>query len=110
MSDDVKPRHGLGRGLSALLGDGPVEVSRSDRNRSWREVPIERLRPGRFQPRHRFDPAESEALVASIRERGILQPILVRRIAAAAPRNPTRSLPANAAGARLSKPSCMRSL
>lgn len=81
MSDDVKPRHGLGRGLSALLGDGPVEVSRSDRNRSWREVPIERLRPGRFQPRHRFDPAESEALVASIRERGILQPILVRRIA-----------------------------
>src|SRR3546814_9616069 len=40
---------------------------------------IEHLRPGRFQPRHHFDEAAVDALAASIKAQGILQPILVRR-------------------------------
>src|SRR3546814_8020074 len=50
-----------------------------DKVRSTKTVPIERLRPGRFQPRHHFDEAAVNALAESIRAQGILQPILVRR-------------------------------
>jgi ParB family transcriptional regulator, chromosome partitioning protein len=69
-----EPRRGLGRGLSALLGEeraAPQGPSRS--------VPIERLHPGKFQPRRRFDEAALEALAQSIASQGVVQPILVRR-------------------------------
>ncbi len=66
---------GLGRGLSALLGDDPVAEAAP---RATREVPIEKLHPNRYQPRTRFDDAAIEDLAASIKARGILQPILVR--------------------------------
>lgn len=79
MSEESGKRQGLGRGLSALLGEDSEDYASLDRVRSSKEVPIEHLRPGRFQPRRHFDPTQAEALVASIRERGILQPILVRR-------------------------------
>jgi ParB family chromosome partitioning protein len=49
--------------------------------RPLKMVPIEFLRPGRFQPRHNFDPVQIQSLVDSVREKGILQPILVRRVA-----------------------------
>jgi ParB family chromosome partitioning protein len=65
---------GLGRGLSALLGEEPV----TEPARGVRELPIEKLHPNRYQPRTRFDDAAIEDLAASIRARGILQPILVR--------------------------------
>ena len=79
MSDDPSKRKGLGRGLSALLDDGTTEdYQQSDRSRG-RELPIEQLTPNRFQPRHHFDEAGLEQLAESIREQGILQPILVRR-------------------------------
>lgn len=42
-------------------------------------MPVEKLRPGRFQPRQRFDEQEMRALVESVRQHGIVQPILVRR-------------------------------
>ncbi|MBL8999360.1 MAG: ParB/RepB/Spo0J family partition protein, partial [Gemmatimonadetes bacterium] len=41
-------------------------------------APIEALRPGRFQPRRRFDDEAMQALVESVREKGVVQPILVR--------------------------------
>jgi ParB family transcriptional regulator, chromosome partitioning protein len=79
MSEDTR-RHGLGRGLSSLLGDDNQDYASLDRVRSSKDVPIERLRPGKYQPRRRFDADEIAELVESVRERGILQPILVRRI------------------------------
>ncbi len=84
MSDDSGRRKGLGRGLAALLGDdGSDDYATLDRVRSAKEVPVEQLQPNRFQPRHRFDDEALQSLVNSVREKGILQPILVRRLAAA---------------------------
>jgi ParB family transcriptional regulator, chromosome partitioning protein len=66
----------LGRGLSALLG----EVGAGDSgSQATRNVPVELLHPGRFQPRRNFDPEGLAALVDSIKAQGILQPLLVRR-------------------------------
>ena len=72
-------RRPLGRGLAALFGE--VETSASVDLGPQRRVPIELIRPGKFQPRQRFDEAELEALAQSIREKGILQPLLVRPLA-----------------------------
>jgi len=96
------PRRGLGRGLSALLGDpAPVAVAPAsvasaavssglvttpegsiDPARVVRYLPIEHLRPGKYQPRRVFDQAAIEDLVESVRVKGILQPILIRTIPA----------------------------
>jgi ParB family chromosome partitioning protein len=77
-ADDTK-RRGLGRGLSALLGDEAEDYASLDRLRLSKMVPIEFLRPGDIQPRKHFDDDSIEALVESVREKGILQPLLVRR-------------------------------
>jgi len=61
----------LGRGLSALL------PGKDDRGPSTREVEVSRIHPGRFQPRTRFDPESLRRLADSIRENGIVQPIVV---------------------------------
>jgi ParB family chromosome partitioning protein len=80
MSDEATPkRRNLGRGLSALLGEDENDLAELDKLRSTKAVPVEFLRPGRFQPRHGFDEDRINDLVESIREKGILQPILVRR-------------------------------
>ncbi len=76
MNDE--PRKGLGRGLSALLGDEADEHVSEERVSATQPVPIEQVTPGRFQPRQRFDDDEMEALAESVRSKGILQPILVR--------------------------------
>lgn len=78
MSDDLR-RKGLGRGLSALLEEDPGDQATMDRLRSSRAVAIEQLEPSPFQPRRYFDEEELRSLVDSIKENGILQPILVRR-------------------------------
>jgi ParB family chromosome partitioning protein len=77
--DDPKKRAQLGRGLMALLGDEAPEQPAPDRSISSRMVPTEFLRAGRFQPRMRFDDEAFKSLTDSVREKGILQPILVRR-------------------------------
>ncbi|NKB55463.1 MAG: ParB/RepB/Spo0J family partition protein [Alphaproteobacteria bacterium] len=77
-ADDTK-RRGLGRGLSALLGDEAEDYASLDRLRLSKMVPIEFLRPGGVQPRKHFDDESISALVESIREKGVLQPLLVRR-------------------------------
>jgi ParB family chromosome partitioning protein len=74
------PGKGLGRGLSALLAEDPDDQPALDRLRSSRTVPVENLVPNRYQPRQLFDRDEINALAQSIRENGILMPILVRRI------------------------------
>lgn len=78
MSDQDKGQR-LGRGLSALLGESTPEATVPERLGVAREVPIDQLLPNPFQPRQRVNEAEIEALAGSIRENGILQPILVRR-------------------------------
>jgi ParB family transcriptional regulator, chromosome partitioning protein len=71
-----KAARGLGRGLSALFGEEKEEVA----PKNLRTVATELLRPGRFQPRRSFDAAALESLTESVRQQGILQPILVRRL------------------------------
>ena len=70
----------LGRGLAALIGDVGDETAALERTRSARRVPIEFLRPNPRNPRRIFADAELDELAASIRERGIIQPILVRTV------------------------------
>ena len=70
-------RSRLGRGLAALIGDVGTESS-GDRPRGQRRLPTGSLRPNARNPRRAFDSAELDELVASLRERGIIQPIVVR--------------------------------
>jgi ParB family chromosome partitioning protein len=71
----IRPeRHqGLGRGLDALIPQRPHPVGST-------EIPISRVRPNPRQPRQRIDGIELETLAASIREHGVLQPILVTEV------------------------------
>jgi ParB family transcriptional regulator, chromosome partitioning protein len=73
-------RSRLGRGLAALIGDVGEETAVLERTRSQRRVPIEFLRPNPRNPRRNFSDADLDELAASIRERGIIQPILVRNV------------------------------
>lgn len=78
----VKRKSGLGRGLSALLSDdSPVMVGDSELSSSDRHLmPIEHIERNVKQPRQHFDEESIVELSASIREKGLLQPILVRKI------------------------------
>jgi ParB family transcriptional regulator, chromosome partitioning protein len=78
MAEEAKSR--LGRGLAALIGDAGDETAAIERTRSQRRVPIEFLRPNPRNPRRIFADAELDELTASIKERGIIQPILVRTV------------------------------
>jgi len=73
-------RSRLGRGLAALIGDVGDESAAIERARGQRRVPIEFLRPNPRNPRRMFSDAELDELAASVRERGIIQPILVRTV------------------------------
>jgi ParB family chromosome partitioning protein len=70
----------LGRGLSALLGDMDDYVSENSLEKSSNEVSVDALRPGRMQPRQYFNEEKMQTLVESVRQKGILQPLLVREI------------------------------
>ncbi|MEO8300923.1 MAG: ParB/RepB/Spo0J family partition protein [Rhizomicrobium sp.] len=75
-----RPR-GLGRGLSALIGDEIAAVKGEPAARKdLRSLPVAFLQPGRFQPRMTFDEQPLAELAASIKEKGVLSPILVRPI------------------------------
>jgi len=92
---------GLGRGLSALLGEVESEVLAASNGpagqpgsvpsaatlpgapaeqRAPRTLPIALLRPNPFQPREHFDPEALEELAASVRDKGVIQPIIVRPV------------------------------
>ena len=74
----VEGRRGLGRGLSALMGEVDALVAAAPAPAGQRELPIELVRRNPDQPRRHFDKAELEALAATLRTLGVLQPILVR--------------------------------
>jgi ParB family chromosome partitioning protein len=82
-------RRTLGRGLDALLGGGPAPeivhpagdlAPAPTSGRGSAVVPISAIRPGKYQPRRHFSDEELDALAQSIREKGILQPLLVRPV------------------------------
>jgi ParB family transcriptional regulator, chromosome partitioning protein len=70
----------LGRGLAALIGDVGDETPVADSGRKPRRAPIENLQPNPRNPRRLFTDDELDELAASIRERGIIQPIVVRAL------------------------------
>ena len=74
----MTPKAGLGRGLGALIPQQGTDTVTSE---GLREVPVESVRPNPNQPRRRFDEDGLDELAASIRELGILQPLLVREAA-----------------------------
>jgi ParB family chromosome partitioning protein len=76
MADDAA-RSRLGRGLAALIGD-VEETPSGERTRSQRRVPVEFLKPNPRNPRRVYVDAELEELAQSLRERGMIQPIVVR--------------------------------
>ncbi|MCC6887105.1 MAG: ParB/RepB/Spo0J family partition protein [Hyphomicrobiales bacterium] len=78
MAEDGRSR--LGRGLAALMGDVGEETKVTERGRSTRKTPIELIQANPHNPRRNFPDAEIEELAASIKERGIIQPIVVRTI------------------------------
>jgi ParB family chromosome partitioning protein len=79
MAEDAS-RSRLGRGLASLIGDmGAESTTVVDRGRGQRRVPIELIRANPKNPRKHFSEAELDDLANSIRERGIIQPIVVRQ-------------------------------
>ncbi len=69
----------LGRGLASLIGDNvPVNARVLPGHGEQRMVPIDRLKPSPYNPRKNFNEAELEELATSIRERGLVQPLVVR--------------------------------
>ena len=93
-SNDELPKkiaaRGLGRGLSSLLGDSGVAMAAKASNNAqpnatatvlthgFRQIPVEWINVGPWQPRRRFDKGGLDELAASIRQNGIVQPILLR--------------------------------
>ena len=81
-----KNKIGLGKGLSAILGEIEEETSQVSALIEKKDVsgitflPLESLQPGKFQPRHVFTKDILNDLVASIKTKGVLQPLLVRQI------------------------------
>lgn len=81
MNERKMERRGLGRGLSALMADvGMVESTVAKGSVGVRDVPIEHVQPNPDQPRRRFDEEALADLANSIREKGVLQPLLVREV------------------------------
>ncbi|HEX9611294.1 MAG TPA: ParB/RepB/Spo0J family partition protein [Gemmatimonadales bacterium] len=79
MTETAAGRRRLGRGLEALLGPTREEAEREG---NLVELPIQDIRPNPFQPRQDVDPAALDELVSSIKQAGLLQPIVVRKAAA----------------------------
>ncbi|MEL7090500.1 MAG: ParB/RepB/Spo0J family partition protein [Pseudomonadota bacterium] len=75
-------KRGLGRGLSALMADVPEQGPQAAPGRADQTIPIEKIRPNPDQPRKRFEAEPLDDLVASIKEKGVLQPLIVRPVGA----------------------------
>jgi ParB family transcriptional regulator, chromosome partitioning protein len=83
MAGSKSSRRGLGRGLSALMADvtptATADTGPAQEGRSERTVPIENIHPNPHQPRRNFKAGDLQELAASIREKGVLQPLIVRK-------------------------------
>ncbi|MDE2332625.1 MAG: ParB/RepB/Spo0J family partition protein [Bradyrhizobium sp.] len=84
MAEEARSR--LGRGLASLIGDVGREAAQPDRPRTQRKVPIEFLKPNPRNPRRGFSEAEIGELADSIRQHGVIQPIVVRAVKGVADR------------------------
>lgn len=79
MADEARSR--LGRGLASLIGDVGGEAAQIERpSRAQRKVPIEFIKPNPRNPRRTFADAELNELAASIKQHGVIQPIVVRPV------------------------------
>lgn len=76
MTNDMRVKRGLGRGLSALMAD--INTTTEDQAQSPRSLPIEQISPNPDQPRKQFDRDSLNELAASLKQRGVLQPLIVR--------------------------------
>ena len=74
-----RPR-GMGRGLSAILSSTVPAAEGGERHPELREIPLELISPNPRQPRREFDEGALLALADSLRERGVLQPVLLRPV------------------------------
>jgi len=72
MINPFKPKKGLGRGLSSLIGDSEVKENKTT-------ISISSIIRNKYQPRKKFEQESLEELTSSIKERGIIQPIVVRK-------------------------------
>ena len=75
---ETTERRRLGRGLSALLGDPVLPEPGAQGAAGLTEVAVERIHPNPNQPRRRIEPAALEGLAESIRQHGLVQPVVVR--------------------------------
>lgn len=75
-------KNALGKGLGALIPDADIQATRPDS--PLKEVPVGSVSPNRFQPRNVFDDAEIRSLADSIKENGLLQPVIVRSLGSGA--------------------------
>ena len=73
MINPFKNKKGLGRGLSSLIGDNDIKISNN-------KISISSIIPNKYQPRKNFEKESLDELTNSIRERGIIQPLIVRKI------------------------------
>src|SRR3977135_3581912 len=78
MADEARSR--LGRGLASLIGDVGGEAAHLERPRAQRKVPIEFIKPNPRNPRRDFSDAELGELAGSIKQHGVIQPIVVRPV------------------------------
>src|SRR5260370_12123608 len=78
MADEARSR--LGRGLASLIGDVGGEAAHLERPRAQRKVPIEFIKPNPRNPRRAFSDAELGELADSIKQHGVIQPIVVRPV------------------------------
>ena len=81
MSEKKIERRGLGRGLSALMADVNITAGETEAapRRADSMIPVEKIEPNPNQPRRDFTPEALEDLAASIREKGVIQPLIVRK-------------------------------
>jgi len=75
---DAKQKKNLGRGLSALLGDAPKLSVVGGQNDVGKRIGVDKLKPGRYQPRTKVNEADIDELAISLKAKGVLQPLLVR--------------------------------
>lgn len=84
MANKKHERRGLGRGLSALMSDVTIDNTpqqgQADQSHDEHSIPIEKIAPNPDQPRRAFPKQDLEDLAASIREKGVIQPLIIRKI------------------------------
>ena len=72
MINPFNKKKGLGRGLSSLIGDNDIKIKNT-------QISISSITPNKYQPRKNFDKESLEDLTNSIKERGVIQPLIVRK-------------------------------